>query len=71
MVEEMKNKILAHLINIVSGKLIAQKTIFYVPRVGDEIRLSEKEFYLVVKVVWCYDEDSVFSRVNIGIKKIK
>ena len=43
------------------------------PCVGDEIRQSDKEFYVVEKIVWCLDEynDIHQQRVNIKLKKIK
>lgn len=56
---------------IYENKIIAKKTEFYIPRVGDEIRLRSKIFYKVKKVVWTYDEDDCsYSRVNIGVVKI-
>ena len=62
-------KILIHFLQ--GRKLITKKLTSYVPRVGDEIRLSKERFYKVTYAVWAYDEDeSSFERVNLEIEKI-
>ncbi len=71
---ELKKQIKIHFIDIdkKSSKVIAIKTEYYVPVVGNEIRLSENLFYKVEKIVWVYDEpEAGFSRVNIGVSKVK
>jgi len=71
---ELQKQIKIHFIDIntKSDKVIAIKTEYYVPRVGDEIRLSENLFYKVEMVVWIYDEPmEKFSRVNIGVSKVE
>lgn len=65
---DFKKKITIHF--ILKNKLYAQRSVFYVPRVGDEIRLLAERFYTVKKIVWVYDEeDHIHSRVNIGIEE--
>lgn len=64
-------KIRIHYIDEDSQKLIYDKLSFYVPRVGDEIRFAENEFFKVKYIVWCYDEVGFYERVNILIDKIK
>jgi hypothetical protein len=65
---DFKKKVTIHF--ILKNKLHAQKIVYHIPRVGDEIRLLDERFYTVKKIVWVYDEpDHVHSRVNIEIKK--
>lgn len=55
---------------ILDGRLIAARRGNGTPRVGDEIRNGEGEFYRVLRVVWVYDErDSGGQRVNIELEK--
>ena len=37
-------------------KMYAERTIHHVPRVGDELRFNNTEFYVVTKVLWAMDE---------------
>lgn len=54
-----------------NNKQYAQRTVFFVPRVGDEIRLSDHKIYIIKRVVWIYDEeDHDHSRVNVEIEEI-
>lgn len=41
------------------------------PSVGDEIRKSKREFFVVKRRVWCFDEKSLDQRVNIELEKAK
>ena len=53
------------------NKRHAQRAVFHVPRVNDEIRLADNKFYTIKRVVWIYDEeDHVHSRANVEIEKI-
>jgi len=50
------------------GSLIVHYTNF-VPRVGDEIRIKEDEYYEVTLIVWIFDEpECPITRVNVGIR---
>jgi hypothetical protein len=61
-----------HFINARSGKIYLTPLTSQVPRKDDEIRLGKKLFFRVTKVVWVFDEpESPYSRVNIGLEKIK
>lgn len=48
--------------------VISKIKLHAVPRVGDEIRLSDDRFYSVRDVCWCFDEDK--ERANVGVVKI-
>ena len=64
-----KNKTMIHF--ILKNKLFTKISAYHVPSKGDEIRLSKNKFYKIIKLVWVYDEpDSLYERVNIGIKEI-
>jgi len=70
---ESKNKVQLHIIrsDVEVQTEVARHLSYFVPRVGDEIRLREGEFYTVTLVVWCFDEpDHPFTRVNIGAELI-
>lgn len=68
----VKTSLLAHIIDIKSGVRIAQPLLQHAPRVGDELRLDGYRYYKVVKVVWPLDEnESLYTRINIGVKKIQ
>jgi hypothetical protein len=54
---------------IFKNKLLSIKYEYQIPNIKDEIRLSKKDFYVVTKRVFCYDEDGK-NRVNIGLKKV-
>lgn len=44
----------------------------HLPRVGDEIRKSSDEFYVVKRRVWCLDErHGSGDRVNIELVKVR
>lgn len=48
--------------------LLFIRTVYHVPRVGDELRISENLYFEVTAVVWVYDEEVYpFARANIGI----
>jgi hypothetical protein len=69
---EKLKEILIHFIAGKNGELIATRQAINVPRVGDQVRLPGNKFYKVDMVVWVYDEpESLYHRVNIGLKKIK
>ena len=57
-----------HIFEEVSNKTVTKRLIHNVPRVGDEIRIGERLFYKVTRVVWCMDEDDTHhDRANIGV----
>ncbi len=58
-----------HFIDEISDKMVAIQITSGVPRVGDEIRVSETLFYEVIRIVWCYDEPSPYERINIGVRR--
>lgn len=47
------------------------RTLCHVPRVGETLRFCNDLYYTVTEVVWCYDEDSLYERANIGIVELK
>lgn len=50
----------------VDGKLARVPVLQHCPRLGDTLRLSEKQFVIVTELVWCLDESSSLGqRVNI------
>lgn len=52
--------------------LLPKNSLNALPRVGDELRASDKKFYTVVRLVWCLDESDEFGqRVNIELKRAK
>lgn len=59
----------AHIIHEETGVLLKPR-IDFVPRVGDEIRLSGERYYRVTVVVWVFDEPGPDQRVNIGVTDI-
>lgn len=64
--------ILIHFISN-NNNLVRKEFSHSVPRVGDEIRFGlagYEKFYQVIKVVWAFDEESLFQRVNVGIKEL-
>lgn len=70
----MKEAAHLHIIDTVKDVEITRRIVFHIPRVGDEIRLGGKnseKYYQVVHVVWAYDEDSPFERVNIGVAEVE
>jgi hypothetical protein len=41
---------------------------YFAPKIGDEIRIAEKQLYKIKTVVWCLDElDNPYTRLNIGV----
>ena len=58
--------------NLPTGKdMIRRMTMIFIPRVGDELRFGENDFYKVTKLVWIYDEpDCPMQRLNIGVVKV-
>lgn len=68
---KLKNEAYAHILHVDRGIMLARKTLSFVPRVGDEIRLAEDKYYKVTLVVWVYDEpDRPYQRVNIGVEDV-
>jgi hypothetical protein len=58
-----------HVIRVEDGKMLTQRYMRAVPRVGDELRLTEATYYRVTLVVWCMDEDGHgVERVNVGVE---
>jgi hypothetical protein len=50
------------------GKLMYNRRIAHVPRVGDIVRFSEKTYGVTKEVTFCLDEDfSDIVRVNIAV----
>ncbi len=68
---DLSKKVMLHFIETKkTGKCVLKAVQCFVPRINDEIRLRSS-FYKVKRVVWVYDEPkSVYSRVNIGVKKV-
>ncbi len=67
------NNTYLHIIDVDTDVEITRRLVSYVPRVGDEIRIGGKEnekYYKITIVVWVYDEDSSFERVNIGVTRV-
>ena len=60
----------AHFIDADTYKMVAQLYIQHIPRVGEECRFKEGEYWKVVLVVHCFDETVSTFRVNIGVSKI-
>lgn len=59
------------IINNKNSEFILKLRAFNVPRVGDDIRLSNDKFYKVVIVVWLYDNPkSLTDIVNVGVISI-
>lgn len=70
----LKHKILVHVIREDNDDVnpFYRYVTFFPPRVGDEIRIKDREFYTVMSVVWCLDEQEHFNtRLNIGVEPIK
>jgi hypothetical protein len=66
---DLKEKVRLHLFN--KFRLRTKMTVSFVPRIGEEIRLAEGEYYRVTYVVWIYDEpDCPYSRANIQMEDI-
>jgi hypothetical protein len=67
-----KEKLHIHIIEIKSGKHLARPIMHHCPSVGDELRLGEKKYFKVVLRIWVFDEEeSPFTRINIGVEAIK
>ena len=67
------NSAYLHIIDVDTDVEINRRIVSHVPRVGDEIRLGGREnekYYKITIVVWVYDEDSSFERVNIGVTRV-
>lgn len=65
---ELRKMISALIIHEKTGRMLHRPTICHCPRVGDEIRLSENDYYKVTSVVWVFDEpENEQTRVNIGV----
>lgn len=66
---ELNKIIKAHF--ILGNTLLVEKQIHHAPRVGDELRFHNNNFFIVEHLVWVYDEgDQPMSRLNIGIVKV-
>lgn len=66
----MKNEVQIHFIHPERG-LISRRVMRFVPQIGDEIRLSETDYYRVTCRVWAMDEPVCpFERVNLGIVEV-
>jgi len=48
--------------------MITDLNLTVIPRVGETMRMSEVEFYLVEEVIWIYDEP-IPNRVNLLVKQ--
>ena len=67
------NNAYLHIIDVDTDVELTRRIVSHVPRVGDEIRLGGREnekYYKITIVVWVYDEDSSFERVNIGVTRV-
>ena len=65
----MKEKVTIHF--ILDNEIWAQRTVYFVPRVGDEVRFNDR-FFSVLKVVWPQDEQNhIHSRANIQIEEVE
>ena len=54
----------------VDGDHWASRFLYHVPRVGDEVRFNEDEYFTVKRLVWPMDEeDNRHERCNIEIVK--
>jgi hypothetical protein len=60
-----------HIIEVLTGKMLAQPWAYSIPCIGDEVRIEGPRYYEVVKVVHVYDEDCDYHRANIGVKEAK
>lgn len=61
-----------HVIEQATNRHILHPVTPNVPRVGEELRTRDGEYWKVITVVHVYDEpDSLYYRVNIGVRKIK
>lgn len=68
---DTKTRFHVHIIEIKSGKHLLRPIMRSVPRVGDELRISDKNYWKVNSVIWCLDEDdSPYTRINLGVEKI-
>lgn len=64
-------RIYAHIVHPKNG-LITTRPLLQVPRIGEEIRLSETRFVKVISIIWVFDEPECCyeQRVNIGVEDI-
>jgi len=54
-----------------SGKRVINWRMQHLPRLGDEVRISDDKYGVVKQVVWCMDEDDKEGqRVNLRIEKL-
>lgn len=63
-----------HFIEEGTDHLLFFKYTSHVPSPGDEIRIGgegNEKFYKVTRIVWVYDEEDPFERVNVGIEKVE
>jgi len=56
---------------IANDDVLERHYVNHVPRVGDEIRTGDEEFWTVTRVVYVYDEpDSPYDRANILVEPV-
>lgn len=66
---ENKGNIYLHVIDEGTDKIIMKRLVASVPRPNDEIRIGgagNERYYKITRVVWVFDEDNPWQRVNIG-----
>lgn len=59
-----------HIIELKTENILAQPFVWQIPAVGEEVRINN-EYWKVVHVIHCYDEDVSYHRANIGVEKVK
>lgn len=48
--------VIVHFINPKQAGVFSRNVVQHTPRVGDELRFSGERYFIVKRVVWCYDE---------------
>ena len=59
--------VVVHFIDPERKGIFSRREAAHVPRVGDELRFNDEQFFVVERVVWCYDEKES-QRANVEIK---
>ncbi len=51
------------------AKLLTKLYVFNPPRLGDEIRIKDR-VYKVMMLIWCYDEEVDYERMNLRVEAL-
>jgi hypothetical protein len=67
-------RICIHFIDEKTDKVLWKEFSNYAPRIGETVRFGgfgNEKYFKIIEVVWCYDEEGPYERLNVGVSRIE